>query len=136
MHPIWLRLLRKTGGIVSVRLKKQRTQNALAKSLGIKLREFVTAVCSSRKERRMKANSRPTIKAKQRTFAQNLALLFVKLGVLVVDDVFEPTEEQLERFVIAYGEYIDGYGEMGEKAAKEIDEELKLRDIFIKFVND
>lgn len=77
----------------------------------------------------MNVLSRKTLRERDRTLGGNLAEIFLKLSILTADDVWGGIDgKEIERFIDAYGEYVEGYGELGvAKLTKNLlSEELRL----------
>lgn len=78
----------------------------------------------------MNVMSRKTVRERNRTLGGNLAEIFLKLSILTADDVWGGIDgKEIERFIDAYGEYVEGYGELG---VAKIDEELAFRGIKVE----
>lgn len=77
----------------------------------------------------MNALSKKTVRERNRSLGENLAEIFLKLSILTADDVWGIDGREIERFIDAYGEYVEGYGELG---VDKIDEELAFRGIKVE----
>lgn len=77
----------------------------------------------------MNALSKKAVRERNRSLGENLAEIFLKLSILTADDVWGIDGREIERFIDAYGEYVEGYGELG---VDKIDEELAFRGIKVE----
>lgn len=74
----------------------------------------------------MNANNRKFRSAKDERIYLNMADEFIKIAILTADDIWGVTPEDTGKFIKAFEEVVNGYGEVG---VAEIDKELAERGI-------
>lgn len=74
----------------------------------------------------MNATNRKFQSAKEYRVYSNMADELIKIAILTADDIWGVTPEATERFIKAFEEVVNGYGEIG---VAEIDKELAERGI-------
>ena len=80
----------------------------------------------------MNARSRKIVKAQEDRVYLNMADAFIKISILVADDIWGVTPEDTAKFVRGFEECVAGYGEEG---IAKIDDELAERGIEVNITD-